>query len=919
MPDADENELVQSLLSDFLKYAEETFFLDMDTMIGGMKELVYSREAEKRRHRSVKSQECHGNLAWITNSLSCPQELTSSVLFFIADPSKDAISKDSEYVGLRCIICNAVIRMEVKRNGKPTRNTYVLRSHLDSQHYGLATSITSRYPTMSNLLQDYNWSNVTVENTFSYTEQTCIHTYFRKSKEAPTEREERVSTQVVTENPSQDKERRVYIADTTERKRNKRVLAALLLGIPIAWNTNSDQIKMDIIGALKIPVYRDIKIVLSDLIMKYQSCVKRYLEGFPFLSLCCDGWSVVKPAKSMEVFFATAFKDGKFKSVLIDCISMNRSTACDLIDTLEEIQKEYNLPTSIMVTTDGASNNKKAFEKQRAICSAHAISNVIAHMTSNCRQYKGIKNGVDFDSLKKVREHFPYVNTICTYLTGSKAREYKQFVEAYKTFNTDMDNSGCLPERISPTRWLGVAVQMRWILKYGLLFYRFTISNKDKKFDKMDDFLKEIEDSSFIVFMLERAMNLLTPSNKPTLHLVLPVREAMRTVLDGFKPKTVVGKAMKEMLYYELNEGCLTIPRGTYYDYCCTASVLYPGISTIASLNIISEWTKRANSLLSLKKAEWSDKNMKICTRRDKYYDLSSLRSATDQTIPTEEGLLNRAITPLKEEYQVVGRRSDTITSVFLSEQTDIVVGNKKMSLNKAQNELEEKERLMGNLDKEKSAISERRSQAEERIDKAVETEVKSAKRTSRRKKREKVTKRLEIARLAKRARMESPCLKTLSLRESSINEEYGDLRQDANVIITRLEWKLRQLKRRVDGMNQNKEMEVEDVEEEVEDVTECTPEYEKLYSFDSFSWNETFEGLPNPVQCLLETVLSVPATEAVCERFFRQTSLTVKRQYVTNMSNDTLRSIAMIKYNRDVFYAMCYGKDVLSAFFFVC
>ena len=118
-----------------------------------------------------------------------------------------------------------------------------------------------------------------------------------------------------------------------------------------------------------------------------------------------------------------------------------------------------------------------------------------------------------------------------------------------------------------------------------------------------------------------------------------------------------------------------------------------------------------------------------------------------------------------------------------------------------------------------------------------------------------------------------------------------------------------------VDGMmNQDKEMEVD-----VEDVTECTPEYEKLYSFDSFSWNETFEGLPNPVQCLLETVLSVPATEAVCERFFRQTSLTVKRQYVTNMSNDTLRSIAMIKYNRDVFYAMCYGKDVLSAFFFVC
>ena len=91
------------------------------------------------------------------------------------------------------------------------------------------------------------------------------------------------------------------------------------------------------------------------------------------------------------------------------------------------------------------------------------------------------------------------------------------------------------------------------------------------------------------------------------------------------------------------------------------------------------------------------------------------------------------------------------------------------------------------------------------------------------------------------------------------------------------------------------------------------------LYSFEAFYWNQTVDGLRNPVQCLLETVLSVPATEAVCERFFRQTSLTVKRQYVTNMNDDTLRSIAMIKYKKDVFYAICYGKDVLSVLSFVC
>ena len=115
-------------------------------------------------------------------------------------------------------------------------------------------------------------------------------------------------------------------------------------------------------------------------------------------------------------------------------------------------------------------------------------------------------------------------------------------------------------------------------------------------------------------------------------------------------------------------------------------------------------------------------------------------------------------------------------------------------------------------------------------------------------------------------------------MEERSFEDEHDTLRDRKSGVAVELEE--RQLERRVDGLVIQKM----EMEEEVEDVTECTPEYEKLYSFDSFSWNETFEGLPDPVQCLLETVLSVPATEAVCERFLRQTSLTVKRQLVTTL-----------------------------------
>lgn len=108
------------------------------------------RSVEGFNHRCVK-ETLHGQ----PSLFPLPSYL---VLFFVADKSLDVVKEDLEYVGLRCIICNASIQMEVKRGGKLTRNTHVLKSHLDSVHYGLSTSVSSLYPTMAHLLKDYNWS-----------------------------------------------------------------------------------------------------------------------------------------------------------------------------------------------------------------------------------------------------------------------------------------------------------------------------------------------------------------------------------------------------------------------------------------------------------------------------------------------------------------------------------------------------------------------------------------------------------------------------------------------------------------------------------------------------------------------------------------------------------------------------------------
>ena len=105
-------------------------------------------------------------------------------------------------------------------------------------------------------------------------------------------------------------------------------------------------------------------------------------------------------------------------------------------------------------------------------------------------------------------------------------------------------------------------------------------------------------------------------------------------------------------------------------------------------------------------------------------------------------------------------------------------------------------------------------------------------------------------------------------MEEFSFEDDCEKLRDTRDSIAANLEWEIQQLERRVDMRNQNKEI-----------GREYTPEYEQLYSFDTFSVTKTIDGLPNPVECLLETVL-IMATKTLCERFFHKTSLTVKRQY---------------------------------------
>ena len=75
---------------------------------------------------------------------------------------------------------------------------------------------------------------------------------------------------------------------------------------------------------------------------------------------------------------------------------------------------------------------------------------------------------------------------------------------------------------------------MRWLLTYGRLFYRFVFANHlTQEFSYLMGVLHILQETAWLVFLLEHCMSLLMVSDKPTLHLVIPILEGLKTILQS--------------------------------------------------------------------------------------------------------------------------------------------------------------------------------------------------------------------------------------------------------------------------------------------------------------------------------------------------------------------------------------------------
>ena len=62
---------------------------------------------------------------------------------------------------------------------------------------------------------------------------------------------------------------------------------------------------------------------------------------------------------------------------------------------------------------------------------------------------------------------------------GKRRKEFKGWIDEMGDVNLDFDKNIPMPETVSPTRWECMAIQMRWLVRYGHLLHRYVLSNAE--------------------------------------------------------------------------------------------------------------------------------------------------------------------------------------------------------------------------------------------------------------------------------------------------------------------------------------------------------------------------------------------------------------------------------------------------------
>ena len=214
------------------------------------------------------------------------------------------------------------------------------------------------------------------------------------------------------------------------------------------------------------------------------NCVKEVLKSniqhLHSFSLCTDAWSVTKPVIHLQAVMLCFFRRNKFMSLLLDSVPISSTSAEELNEANKSVLMDNGIEDrSAFIPSDGAHSNLKAYGRYRAECNSHKLDNIVCHFiwsASYPKAKKESRHGLSWKESNIIANHFEFLGEICKDVKRQSGLSFRYFLEKFKVLNHDYEESIRLPCLFCETRWIHVAGQMQWILKYGRLYHRYQLA-----------------------------------------------------------------------------------------------------------------------------------------------------------------------------------------------------------------------------------------------------------------------------------------------------------------------------------------------------------------------------------------------------------------------------------------------------------
>ena len=181
---------------------------------------------------------------------------------------------------------------------------------------------------------------------------------------------------------------------------------------------------------------------------------------------------------------------------------------------------------NVFISSDEVHSNLKVYGNSRAECNSHKLDNIVRHFiwsASYPKAKKECRHGWSWEESNSIAKHFEYLGEIFQNVKCQSGLSFQYFLDQFAIRNHDYEELIWLPSLFCEIRWIHIAGQMKWVLKYGRLYYRYELAKNEIQ-SELGKHLTVIRETVWLILLLEKSTNLMTSSNKPTLHLVLSIR-----------------------------------------------------------------------------------------------------------------------------------------------------------------------------------------------------------------------------------------------------------------------------------------------------------------------------------------------------------------------------------------------------------